>query len=252
MTPAVEAYLAAIVRILRAQLGDGLRGTYLHGSAVLGGWHPERSDIDVLAVCAAPVAVAGLRELAASLSVRSVPCPVARGLELGVVTAESTAAPCPEPRFELDLTTSAAAGDKPTLGNDRPGHADYLMHFAVCRAAGHALSGPPPAEVFGEAPAALLDAAFAGELVWAAENAPPAYRVLNACRAWCFAAERRLVSKAEGGEGALRRGVATEAIAAALAEQDGGPERPIDPAAIEALTARATAELGGASRYPAG
>jgi streptomycin 3"-adenylyltransferase len=56
VTAAVEAYLAALVRVLRAQLGGGLAGAYLHGSAVLGGWHPERSDVDVLAVCAAPVA----------------------------------------------------------------------------------------------------------------------------------------------------------------------------------------------------
>ena len=229
MTPAVEAHLAALVRVLRAQLGDGLRGAYLHGSAVLGGWHPERSDIDVLAVCAAPVPEAGLRALAAALSVRSLPCPVGRGLEFGLVTAEGAAAPCPEPRFELDLTTSAAAGDRPTLGSDRPGHADYLMHFAVCRAAGRALAGPPPAEVFAAAPAGLLDTAFAGELAWAAENAPPAYRVLNACRAWCYAAERRLVSKAGGGEWALGRGVSDEAIRTALAEQAAAPSGPSIP-----------------------
>ena len=76
--------------------------------------------------------------------------------------------------------------------------------------------------------------------------------MLNACRAWCYAAERRLVSKAGGGEWALGRGVSDEAIRAALAEQGGGPEPPIDPAAVAALTARATAELAGASRYPAG
>ena len=252
MTAAVEAYLAALVRVLRAQLGDGLVGAYLHGSAVLGGWRPERSDLDVLAVCAAPVPGDGLRELAAGLSVRALPCPVERGLEFGLVTAQSAAAPCAEPPFELDLTTSAAAGDRPTLGHDRPGHADYLMHFAVCRTAGRALAGPPPAELFGEIPAALLDAAFADELAWAAESAPPSYRVLNACRAWCYAAERRIVSKVEGGEWALGRGVAAEAIRAALAEQRGGPELPVDSAAIAALSARATAELGGGSRYPAG
>ncbi|HEX2378232.1 MAG TPA: aminoglycoside adenylyltransferase domain-containing protein [Gaiellales bacterium] len=252
MTPAVEDYLAALVRAVRAHLSDGLAGAYLHGSAALGGWHPERSDLDVLVVSAGPVAPDVLRALAEAVSVRALPCPVRRGLELGVVTAASAAAPCARPRFELDVSTSAAAGDRLTLGGDRPGHADYLMHFAVCRAAGRALAGPPPAEVFGEAPAELLDAAFADELAWAADNAPPAYRVLNACRAWCFAAERRLVSKAGGGEWALGRGVSDDAIRTALAEQGGGPELPIAAAAIAALTARATAELGGASRYPAG
>jgi streptomycin 3"-adenylyltransferase len=251
VTPDIEGYLAALTGVLRERLGDGLIGAYLHGSAVLGGWHPERSDVDVLAVCAEPVEAGELGDLAAAASVRSLPCPVERGLELGVVTAGSVAAPCAEPRFELDLTSSAAAGDVVTLGHERPGHADYLMHAAVCRAHGRALAGPPPAEVFGEAPPALLDAAFAGELAWAAANAPPAYRVLNACRAWCYAAERRLVSKAEGGEWALGRGAGDDAIRAALAEQRGGGAAAVDPAAVDALAARVTAELRGASRYPA-
>jgi Domain of unknown function (DUF4111) len=251
VTPAVEAYLAEVVRVLRTHLGERLVGAYLHGSAVLGGWHPERSDVDVLAVCAAPVDASATDDLAAALSVSSLPCPVESGLELGLVTAASAASPCAEPPFELDLTTSAAAGDKPTLGHDRPGHADYLMHFAVCRAHGRALAGPPPDEVFGEAPAALLDAAFAGELRWGAANASPTYRVLNACRAWRFAAEGALVSKIAGGEWALGRGEGDEAIRAALAHQRGGPARTIDPALVAGIEARATAELRTASRYPA-
>jgi Domain of unknown function (DUF4111)/Nucleotidyltransferase domain len=251
VTPALEAYLAELAGVLRARLGDELVGVYLHGSAVLGGWHPERSDVDVLAVCAAPVPPIELDELAAALSVRTVHCPVASGLEFGLVTAAAVSDPRPEPRFELDLTTSAAAGERATPGRDWPGHADYLMHFAVCRAHGRALAGPPPAEVFAEVPAAWLDAGFAGELRWGAEHASPAYRVLNACRAWRFAAERELVSKVAGGEWALGRGEGDEAIAAALAHQRGGPARPIDPAFVTGLEARATAELGAASRYPA-
>jgi streptomycin 3"-adenylyltransferase len=205
----------------------------------------------VLAVCTGPVAPRELEELAGALSVRSLPCPVDSGLEFGLVTAESAATPCAEPRFELDVTTSAAAGDKATLGHDRAGHADYVMHFAVCRAHGRALAGPRPADVFAPAPAALLDAAFAGELRWGAEHASPSYRVLNACRAWRFAAGRELVSKVAGGEWALGGGEGDEAIRAALAHQRGGPARPIDLALVTGIEARATAELGAASRYPA-
>jgi streptomycin 3"-adenylyltransferase len=165
------------------------------------------------------------------------------------VTVESAASPCAEPRFELDLTTSEA-GERPTLGHDRPGHSDYLMHFAVCREHGRALTGPPPAEVFAEAPAHLLAAAFADELVWAAEHAPPAYQVLNACRAWRYAAERVLCSKIAGGEWALGHGVGDDAIQAALDDQRGRPAAAIEPASVAALRGRVTAELGGAARYP--
>src|SRR5439155_25969042 len=145
--------------------------------------------------------VGALDGLAAALSVRSLPCPAARGLEFGLITSESAATAIAEPAFELDLTTSGA-GDRPTLGRGR-GHADYLMHIAVCRRHGRALAGPPPDEVFADVPARLLDATFVGELAWAIAHAPPAYQVLNACRAWRFAAERELCSKVAGGEWAL-------------------------------------------------
>jgi streptomycin 3"-adenylyltransferase len=124
------------------------------------------------------------------------------------------------------------------------------MHFAVCREHGRALTGPPPAEVFAEAPAHLLDAAFTDELAWAAEHAPPVYQVLNACRAWRYAAERVLCSKVAGGEWALGRGVGDDAIQAALDDQRGRPAAAIDPASVAALRAHVTAELGGAARYP--
>ena len=90
------------------------------------------------------------------------------------------------------------------------------MHIAVCRRHGRALAGPPPEEVFADVPAPLLDATFAGELAWAAVHAPPAYQVLNACRAWRFATDRELCSKVAGGEWALGRGADDAAIAAAL------------------------------------
>lgn len=251
MTPALERYLAAIVRVIDEHLGEGHVGTYLHGSAVLGGWRGDRSDVDVLAVCAGAVDEPGaLEKLARALSVRSLPCPAKRGLEFGLVTAQSAATPCAEPRFELDLNSSAA-GDRATRGYDRSGHADYLMHFAVCRECGGALAGPPPAVVFAEAPAHLLDATFADELAWAVEHAPPAYQVLNACRAWRYAAERRICSKVEGAEWALGRDVGDDAIRAALEEQRGGPEAALDPASVAALLAHVTAELGRAGRYPA-
>jgi hypothetical protein len=249
VTPAVEGYLAALVRVLDERLGVDLVGAYLHGSAVLGGWREDRSDVDILAVCAGrPADPGALEGLAGALSVRSLPCPAPRGLEFGLITAESAASQSAEPAFELDLTTSAA-GDKPTLGRGR-GHADYLMHIAVCRRYGRALAGPPAEEVFGDVPARLLDVTFAGELAWATAHAPPAYQVLNACRAWRFATERELCSKVAGGEWALGRGADDAAIAAALEHQRGGPETPVDPASVAALIARVTAELGEAARYP--
>ena len=249
MTPAVERYASALVTVLEGRLGEGLVGAYLHGSAVLGGWREDRSDLDVLAVCAAPVVdAAALDALAGALSVRSLPCPAPRGLEFGLMTAASAASATAAPAFELDLTTSAA-GDRPTLGRGR-GHADYLVHIAVCRRHGRRLTGPPAPDVFADVPDHLLDAAFAGELAWAAAHAPPSYQVLNACRAWRFATDRELCSKVAGGRWALGRGVDDAVVQAALEHQLGGPERTLDPASVAELIAHVTAELAGAGRYP--
>ncbi|HYX87714.1 MAG TPA: aminoglycoside adenylyltransferase domain-containing protein [Gaiellales bacterium] len=248
MTPEAEACLKAVVAALHRCLGPGLVGAYLHGSAVLGGWRPDRSDVDVLAVCARPPGRAALEDLGAALSVEEVGCPAAGGLEFGLVTSASAADPVPEPPFELDVN-SMVDGERVTIGAGR-GHADYLMHFAVCREHAKALVGSPPPEVFAPVPVVLLDAAFADELAWAADNASPTYQVLNACRAWRFAAERALGSKIAGGEWALRHGADPALVRPALARQAGGPEPALDPAAVAALLARATDELGAAAEYP--
>ena len=193
-----------------------------------------------------------LEELAEALSVRSLPCPArprprVRAHDRGERRRSASA----EPAFELDLTTSAA-GDTPTLGHGR-GHADYLMHIAVCRRHGRALAGPPPEEVFADVAGSACStrpspASWHGR----PSTRSPAYQVLNACRAWRFATDRELCSKVAGGEWALGRGADDAAIAAALEIQRGGPETPIDPASVAALIARVTAELGGAARYPPG
>src|SRR5262245_53745262 len=70
-----------------------LTAAYLHGSAVLGGWLAERSDVDILfvvaddAVAAAPVMAELLLNAAAGGP--------GRGLECSVVTAGQAARPAP-------------------------------------------------------------------------------------------------------------------------------------------------------------
>ena len=220
-----ERYATDVGAALARVLGPDLTGAYLHGSAVLGGFDARRSDIDILAVtegamtAAQQSAAAGALSGAAGEAVgeerRAGP---ARGLELSVVTLHAARHPEARPAFELHLTTGPE-----------------VLHFAVCRAAGRLLGpGRPADQVFAPVPGELVRAQLEAELRWAAEQSPGEYAVLNACRAWRYAADGTLVSKIDGGEWALSRvpGPDRELIAAALARQRGQPAGGLDPAAV--------------------
>ena len=53
--PGVQSYLDQVVSTLTIHVGAELIGVYLHGSLAMGAFHPGRSDIDILAVCAEPL-----------------------------------------------------------------------------------------------------------------------------------------------------------------------------------------------------
>jgi Aminoglycoside adenylyltransferase, C-terminal domain/Nucleotidyltransferase domain len=216
-------------RALSAVLGDRHRGTYLHGSAVLGGFTPGRSDVDLLVVVREPVRREVLLALAAVVSVDRIPCPGV-GLELDALAAavaKRPQRPCP---FLLSMT-SGTSRETLVLGADHGPGGDPLMHIAVVRMAGVAVSGAAPAAVFGEVPRQWLLAEFADELDWAVANAPPAYQALNAARAWRYAVDGVICSKLEGAAWAAGRGH-DRVLAAAAAFQRGRRPDPPDAAAV--------------------
>lgn len=226
MTAYVEELTAATAQIL----GEALVGTYPHGSLVLGGWRAETSDVDVLVVVSRPLTASEKTALAAALSEGELPCP-AVGLELSVVLDSVAADPTPRPAFELHVTT-APEDAKVVDGLGHPGDVDLVLHFAVCNALGY--------PGFAPVPRAMLLAQLADELLWGARHNPSAYAVLNACRAWLYAAEGRLVSKVEGGLWAAERltGADLELVRSALALQTGEPSSPLDPAAVRPFALR--------------
>lgn len=239
-----ERYALDVASAIARLLGAPLTGVYLHGSAVLGGFDARRSDIDVLAVSERPMTSAQQSAVVEALSEARLPCP-AHGLELTVVTLGAARHPTAEPAFELHLTT--APGDSRAVdGHCHGGDPDLVLHFAVCRSAGRLLgAGLPAAEVFAKLPDELVLAQLANELRWGAAQAPGEYAVLNACRAWRFAADRALVSKVDGGRWALARvtGADRELICAALDRQQCGPAAELDPHAVRQFAGRIELEL---------
>lgn len=215
---------------------DGAIGVYLHGSAVLGGFRPDVSDVDILAVVPSPGTALWQRRLGEALRSAAEPCP-GTGLEMSVITA-ATAVRLGRCRFEVHV--AGRAGELTVaVGDGHPGDPDLVLHAEVCRRHGVAVVGPPASEVFGAVPADLVRAAMRRELDWAVAHGTGAYAVLNACRALRFAADGRLCSKVDAGEWFLQHATAGHpghpdrtVVADALAQQRYGRPAPPTHAAV--------------------
>jgi len=241
----VLAYAAALTDELR-QASDGLvQAAYLHGSAVLGGWLPT-SDVDMLFIAGDDISAATLETVARSLADDRRLCP-GRGLECSVVSRSAAAAAAPPWPYLLHVDTGPAepGGSRIVLAAGQRGDTDLLMHYAVCRAAGWPVSGPPPQQVIGPVGRQQILAYLAGELRWGLEHAPEAYAVLNTCRALVYLADGEIVSKIAGGEAALLSGLGPAGlIRRALAQQQGraAGQRPGAEAAAFVLATAAVLE----------
>lgn len=180
---------------VRRRLGGRAVGTYLHGSAVLGGFVPGRSDTDVLIVVADDVDRTALTPVVDELSVNG-GC-VGTGIELSIVTGEAARTSADPWPFLVHVVTGQAA-TRVVWGSERVGDSDLLMHTAVVLAAGVAVSGPPPEQTFGPVDRPAVLGYLVEELREAVECATPTYTILNACRAYRFLVAGDLVSKLDG------------------------------------------------------
>lgn len=248
--PEVLAWAERTADAVRAVAGSQLTALYLHGSAVLGGWSP-RSDVDVLAVAGDGTADAAVTATARCLARMGASCP-GRGLESSVVSAAAAARATPPWTFLMHVATGPGepASGRIVSGRDDGGDRDLVMHYAVCRAAGLAVLGPPPRDVIGEIGRREILGYLADELCWGLEHAPEPYAVLNACRALIYLSDGQIVSKIAGGLAALSTGAGpAEVISRALAQQQGlAPVRPPGMDAVEFVLA-AIAELTGAADF---
>jgi Domain of unknown function (DUF4111)/Nucleotidyltransferase domain len=248
----VLSYAGSLAARVGGSLGGRLRAAYLHGSAVLGGWLPERSDVDVLFVTEDDVSRQEVTAVAAVLAAAEADCP-GQGLECSVVTVGQAGTP-QEPWPFLLHAARDPGGTRTRIvdGGERPGDPDLLMHYTVCRAAGWPVRGPAPAELIGSVPRPVILGYLAGELHWGIEHGSEAYAVLNACRAQVFLADGRIVSKVAGGSIALARGLGPRTVVRRALDQQQGRVPPRDPGrdAAEFVLAVAAALRSAAGRPP--
>jgi aminoglycoside adenylyltransferase-like protein len=212
---------------MRGALGDELVGVILGGSAALGAYEEGRSDVDVIAVCAAELDEGRARAVAAAVSHSVLACP-ARKLELVVMRRGAQAG------FELNLNTGE--GQEDHVGLDpaaEPAHW-FVIDRSIARARGRSLYGPPPREVLADPPPAEVLAALRASLDWHAREAPnDPDTVLNACRAWRWARTGRWSAKRSAAEWAAGRTSEPRVVQEALAARSSGAR--LDPGAVAAF-----------------
>jgi mannose-6-phosphate isomerase-like protein (cupin superfamily) len=232
----VEDCGRAVAGVLRELLGDDLVAAYLIGSGALGGASAAQSDVDVVAVCAAPLAGDVERALVARLGELAMTWPL-RGQELVLYTRAAVADPARAPRWELNLNVGPGMDDH--LARDPaadPPHW-FVLDLDILRGHGRTLAGPPPAELVGPIPRRRVLEAVRESLRWHSEHEPSlSQSVLNACRGWRFTTEGVWSSKRDAATWARGRTDDPVLLDAALAVRAGDHARPLDPARAAAFT----------------
>jgi hypothetical protein len=224
----VVGYARQLATVLGALPDTDLVGLYLHGSAVLGGFSPAHSDIDILAVVSRGGSAAGQSRTGAAVAGTIDRCP-GHGLELTIITAATAGSlrNCP---FEVRVTATAAGGPHVIPGAGHPGDPELILHAEVCRRYGLAVTGPPPNRVFAQVPVERLRWAICRQLDWALAQGPQGHAVLTACRALRFAAQGRLCAKVEAGRWYLSQHPHHPLVAEALVLHQSGDRRPLSGA----------------------
>ncbi len=206
----VKAEVKTLVSETQGIVGENLIGIYLHGSLALGGFNPERSDIDLLIVTREKIPLSQKRQLIeVCLRVSKAPCP----LEISFVVKHelfSDRYPLPydlhyserwRERFTLDLRNGgwqnwdAGAHDDP----------DLVIYLTVLHRVGIVLYGQPINEALPVVPERIFRAALLADFQYALDNRnrEPIYFVLNACRIYAYLRDGKLLSKDAGGEWGL-------------------------------------------------
>ena len=243
----VALFGEAVAQVLDDTLSGDLVGTWFVGSVALGGYIAGQSDIDIVAVCEGALTRPQKQHLATAIVEVSTTCP-AHGLEFTLYRREVAGSLPMGADFEVN------ANDGPRM--PRVIHLDpaaepgfwYVLDRAIAHRAGVVISGPPPSEVFEDAPRPILLDALSQSMAWhRIHEKATLYSVLNACRAWMFGDEGALGSKLEGAAWARKRWPDTDVIDAAVALRR-GEDAALADSSVDDLLSAVLVRLGEAQR----
>ncbi|MGZ3629993.1 MAG: aminoglycoside adenylyltransferase domain-containing protein [Ktedonobacteraceae bacterium] len=202
----IQSEVTTLQMELQRLLGDNLLGIYLHGSLALGGFQPERSDIDVIVLTAQRIDLETKRQcIELLLRISKMPCP----LDIRFLVQHDLF-PFRHPLLcdlhfrethresyqqELQSGTWKDWDRKAQLDPDLTLHLTVLHHSGIC------LYGKPIAEVLPLVPEHDFRDALIKD-VQVAQGDPlhdPISFVLNACRACAYLRDGAILSKDAGG-----------------------------------------------------
>lgn len=204
-----EDLLIRFTEMSRETLGDSLIGIYLHGSAAMGCFNPQKSDLDLILVVDNEIPDTAKLEFMWNVVKLNEEAP-AKGLELSIVKKEYCNPFVYPTPYELHFSCMHMNWfrEKPEdyvekmKGTDK----DLAAHFTIVHKYGIVLYGAGIEEVFSEVPAKD----YIDSIWFDVENAcedileNPLYVTLNLCRVLAYLQEGLVLSKQAGGEWGMR------------------------------------------------
>ena len=199
-----EELISRFVEFTTEVLKDRVTGIYLHGSAAMGCYNPEKSDLDFLVVLNDQITDDVKRVYMDRLFELDAQVP-AKGIEMSIVTKDV----CDPFVYPTPYILHYSRGHKEWYMTDPQDYIrrmngtdkDLAAHFTVIRSRGICLYGLPIPEVFGAVPeedyvdSLWYDIGEAGEEI----TQYPMYLTLNLARVLAFLKEKKVLSKQEGG-----------------------------------------------------
>jgi hypothetical protein len=212
----VEAFGTRVAQRLTDILGNDLVGAYFVGSVALSGYVSGESDVDVLAVCEHAIPGSLKEAIASDLSDETATCP-ARGLEFTLYRRQVATSVPREADFEVNVNGGPRMDRLVHRIPDKEPSFWYVLDRAIAHRDGVVISGPPAADVVVDAPRPVVLDALRASIRWHQGHEQSAHQsVLNAARAWRFAAEDVLGSKLDGAQWARPRWRSPSVIDAAV------------------------------------
>ncbi|NBD73769.1 DUF4111 domain-containing protein [Patescibacteria group bacterium] len=223
MPPEIQTYLEKLSKHLQTVLESNLVGVYLQGSGAQNDFRSGTSDLDVLVVVHNQIPGTQKDILASELDHKKLPVPAA-GLDLMIVRKYAAQHLTQAPEYEFWFST----GEYWDTTVDKNGStSEVLMYIATCAEQAQVLSGLDPQQVFSAVPHNILLQTLIDILEWHRtkildnlHDPLGQYSVLNAARAWMYAEDKKLGSKAEGGMWVLVQESDNELVKNALLIRD--------------------------------
>ncbi|WRP07487.1 aminoglycoside adenylyltransferase domain-containing protein [Rossellomorea aquimaris] len=200
----IKEFIHNLQKEIAEIIKDDLIGLYIHGSLAMGGFNPDRSDVDVLVVTKKTMTVETKRKLAKLfLMCSNSPFPVEISF-LNLNQLKEWQHPCPydfhysefwRERYEKDLVSETYK----YLNGDVNTDADLAAHIMITTTRGVCVKGSPIGDVFPLVPRSDYLSSILGDFKDCLTNIEedPIYCTLNLIRVFWYLKEGVISSKLE-------------------------------------------------------